>query len=140
MTKTECKSHPELMTLMLKCKENDVEHRTILDFHSKSLNEIIILLKEHGEQINETNRIVTNGMQANIKSISEAVKLMSSDLQGFITITRDKIAEFEKFNWFRKGMNKFRDNFMFIVLMGFFSVIGALFVLHFDSVMKIIGK
>ena len=140
MPKTECKSHPELMTLMLKCKENDVEQRTILDFHSRSLDEILALLKDHGEQINQTNRIVTNGMQSSIESIKESVKDISLDLQGFMTTTRDKISEFDKFSWFRKGMNKFRDNFMFIVFVGILSIGGALFVMHFDSVIKMVWK
>jgi hypothetical protein len=128
------------MQLMLKCKENDVEQRTILDFHSKSLDEILGLLKTHGEQINETNRIVTNGMQLNITSIKDSIKSMSTDLQGFMTSTREKIVEFEKFNWFRKGMNKFRDHFLFILFITIISIGGALFVLHFDSVAKMIWK
>ena len=140
MTKTECKSHPELMSLMLKCKENDVEHRTILDFHSKSLDEILKLLKDHGEQINETNKIVTNGMQLNIKEIKESMKIMSGDLQGFMNTTREKIIDLDRFKWFRNGMNKFRDNFMFMVLMAILSIGGSLFVMHFDSVVKMIWK
>ena len=128
------------MSLMLKCKENDVEHRTILDFHSKSLDEILKLLKDHGEQINETNKIVTNGMQLNIKEIKESMKIMSGDLQGFMNTTREKIIDLDRFKWFRNGMNKFRDNFMFMVLMAILSIGGSLFVMHFDSVVTMIWK
>jgi len=140
MPKTECKSHPELMSLMRECEKNDVEHRTILDFHSRSLGEILVLLKDHGEQINETNRIVTNGMQLNITAIKDSIKDMSSDLQGLMSTTREKIAELDKFTWFRKGMNKFRDNFLFLVLVSIVTIGGALFVLHFDNVVKMIWK
>ena len=136
--KTECERHPELMAITIESRDLSLANKLTLNFFKETIDSIVATQAEHGKKIEETNRIITNGMRMSISSIEKSIAIISTDLQEFISSTRESLNIINRFKWFRDGMNKFRDNFIFIFFTMVMLVLAGLFVIHFNDVIRFI--
>ena len=134
-TQIECERHPELFNLMTKAHDTSLANTMLLEFQQKTIDQILAIQSEQGKQIEATNRIVTNGLSNNIVSIKESMMDFKKTLEGFMERTGKKIDEFDEFSWFRKGINKVRDN---SILVGFL-IFSFLVISHFSSIVGFFG-
>jgi hypothetical protein len=135
-----CPAHNEFMQMMIESKQREAEYATTLSNHASTLQEILLTQRIQNEKLNDINRIVTNGLQANITSIKDSMDGFRADVNKFITSTREKLVEFDNFSWFRKPMNKFRDTILtkLIIIIGLVIVILA--ILHVSPISSAIIK
>ena len=133
-----CPSHGELMKLLMDSQKTCAEQMVTIAYHAKTFESFTITQKEHGDKLGNIEKIVCNGLQSDIGEIKSGMAGVKTDLQGFMTDTRKKIAEFDEFSWFRKPMNKFRDSFLWKLIWLLFIVGAIITALHFDTIMNIL--
>jgi len=98
----------------------------------KDTADIKTTLKEHGEILQSLNLCMTkisSHMGDFIKRYDERVAYgdkIISERQKDLIIIKEKIEELDEFAWFRRTMNKVRDNFIVIVFGGVVILFGAL--------------
>lgn len=136
--KTEiCAAHGELINLLMEAQKLCAEQSTMIGYHTAAFEKIFNTQEEHGEKLNGIQRIVTNGLQSDIKEIKDSMKGFKIDLQGFMETTREKIVDFEGFNWFRKPMNKFKDSLIWKIIWLIFIACVVVLAMHFDTVVNL---
>jgi hypothetical protein len=135
-----CSAHTDFINMLIQSKEREAGMQSKLEEHGEMLKELVSVQRAQAVQIDNINRIVTNGLQSNITSIKDSLIDMKKDFTSFCNDTRGKIEEIEKFAWFRNAMNKFRDKFFWRAMTFLVLVIIFLALLHYSDVLPILFK
>lgn len=84
---------------------------------TKTLGEIKICLERYSKTV-ELNFAKLNGEIAQIQATLQEIVKHQSEYDGKTDALQIKINEFDSFSWFRKPMNKLRDNFIVLIIGG----------------------